>query len=75
MIFASVMTGILKTTDAVCTWLLVCFFTSVVLHIRAFINAFNESVCFVFSIRDLKTAVGSWKGDGEGILPGEKGTI
>lgn len=28
----------------------------------------------LFSIRDLKTAVGAWKGDGEGILPGKKGT-
>ncbi|TMS09503.1 hypothetical protein E3U43_002162, partial [Larimichthys crocea] len=24
-------------------------------------------------IRDLKTAVGTWKGDGEGILSGKKG--
>lgn len=29
---------------------------------------------FLFSIRDLKTAVGAWKGDGEGVLPSKKGT-
>lgn len=40
----------------------------------------SASICLtrpfvlLFSIRDLKTAVGTWKGDGEGILSGKKGT-
>lgn len=29
--------------------------------------------CLLFSNGDLKTAVGAWKGDGEGVLPGKKG--
>lgn len=34
----------------------------------------TSQIVLWFSIRDLKTTVGTWKGDGEGILPGKKGT-